>query len=71
MAPMFANGNAWKARVCPSSDHTDKMKVLPVLALASAHAYTVFEIGATCDLEADSPVPCGVNEMCGEDKKVS
>ena len=47
------------------------MKVLPVLALASAHAYTVFEIGATCDLAADPPVPCGVNEMCGEDKKVS
>ena len=42
------------------------MKVLPVLALASAHAYSVFEINAACDLEADPPVLCGVNEMCGE-----
>ena len=25
-----------------------------------------FEINAACDLEADPPVLCGVNEMCGE-----
>merc|ERR1712168_1549495 len=49
---------------------TDKMKVLPVLALASAHAYTVFEIDGACDLEADPQVPCtGTNEMCNAEKK--
>merc|ERR1711935_2866 len=46
---------------------TDKMKILPVLALASAHAYTVFEVDAICDLDA---TPCaGVNEWCTAEMK--
>merc|ERR1711935_478652 len=45
---------------------TDKMKILPVLALASAHAYTVFEVNAVCDVDT---TPCtGVNEWCTADK---
>merc|ERR1712106_5006 len=47
--------------------HTDTMKILPVLALASAHAYTVFEVDAVCDLDA---TPCaGVNEWCTAEMK--
>merc|ERR1711935_847966 len=49
-------------------DHTDKMKILPVLAFASAHAYTVFEVDAVCDLAATPAVECGVNEWCTTDK---
>merc|ERR1711935_959290 len=46
---------------------TDKMKILPVLALASAHAYTVFEVDAICDLDA---TPCaGGNEWCTAEMK--
>merc|ERR1712086_1136287 len=48
---------------------TDKMKILPVLALASAHAYTVFAVDAVCDLAATPAVECGVNEWCTTDKK--
>ena len=44
------------------------MKIL-ALALASAQAYTVFDIGADCT--ADGATPCGTNEICGEDLKVS
>merc|ERR1711935_871215 len=49
-------------------DHTDKMKILPVLAFASAHAYTVFAVDAVCDLAATPAVECGVNEWCTTDK---
>merc|ERR1712106_213583 len=46
--------------------YTDKMKILPVLALASAHAYTVFEVNAVCDADK---TPCtGVNEWCTDAK---
>merc|ERR1711892_241050 len=48
---------------------TDKMKILPVLAFASAHAYTVFAFDAVCDLAATPAVECGVNEWCTTDKK--
>merc|ERR1712106_819400 len=48
---------------------TDKMKILPVLALASAHAYTVFEVDAICDLDATPAVECGVNEWCTAEKE--
>merc|ERR1712127_614909 len=48
---------------------TDKMKILPVLAFASAHAYTVFEVDTVCDLAATPAVECGVNEWCTTDKK--
>merc|ERR1712021_203284 len=48
---------------------TDKMKILPVLALATAHAYTVFEVDAVCDLAATPAVECGVNEWCTAEKK--
>merc|ERR1711892_1029119 len=48
---------------------TDKMKILPVLAFASAHAYTVFAVDAVCDLAATPAVECGVNEWCTTDKK--
>merc|ERR1711935_459914 len=51
------------------ADHTDKMKILPVLAFASAHAYTVFAVNAACDLDATPAVECGVNEWCTTDKK--
>ena len=71
MAPLFADAIAWKAGARQSSDHTDKMKILPVLALASAHAYTVFEVDAVCDLAATPAVECGLNEWCTADMKVS
>merc|ERR1711935_141828 len=46
---------------------TDKMKILPVLAFASAHAYTVFEVGSECDVVT---TPCaGMNEWCTDAKK--